>query len=408
MFNILHVSAHYGGGVGTVVNAWIKKDKINNHILTYLNNVPANKKEGQILFNVDMISNYDFIICHIWNHPSMFEFLTTKELPPCRLIGWSHMSGLFPPYVIFEDLTNYFDEFIYTSPISNLTGIRKNFIWSSFDGDEFLSIQKKEHTTFNIGYIGTIDFCKMHPDFITICKNISIPNVKFIILGSGSDLEKIKQECKDNGIYDKFYFMGAVKDIKPFLAEMDLFLYPLYEKHFGTCEQVIGQAMAAGVICVSLNNPAERFILNSMDGFVCKDINSLVNKVNEIGNDFKNSKYSKYSYMSEHIKTTYSDLYYVLLTVNHWNSYFSNLIKNNKRERSWYKLLEEPSDIFIESIGKYGQIFKDHKYGKDTTNEIKKLFFDNRQWYSENKGSIKQYSNYFPEDKYLKEWKYLL
>jgi hypothetical protein len=63
------------------------------------------------------------------------------------------------------------------------------------------------------------------------------------------------------------------------------------------------------------------------------------------------------------------------------------------------------SDVFIKSIGKYGKPFQDYI---DAVNNIQKLFRSSRQWASENKGSIKQYARYFPDDPYLKEWIKLL
>jgi len=35
--NILHIAVHLGGGVGTVLKNWIKKDEINNHTVLLLN-----------------------------------------------------------------------------------------------------------------------------------------------------------------------------------------------------------------------------------------------------------------------------------------------------------------------------------------------------------------------------------
>ena len=52
----------------------------------------------------------------------------------------------------------------------------------------------------------------------------------------------------------------------PYLAEMDVFGYPLRSDHFGTSEQVLGEAMAAGVVPVVMDNPAEKLIVTPTPG----------------------------------------------------------------------------------------------------------------------------------------------
>jgi len=410
-YKILHVAAHYGGGVGTIIQSWINNDDNNYHKLTYLNDIPENETKTTELFDPGMIPYHDFIIVHVWNHPALFEFLVKSNLSECRMIGWAHMSGLHAPYILFDKLINYFDDFYFTSPISNLTGIHKDFIWSSCDINQFINLPKIPHDTFNIGYIGTLDYCKLHPDFIKICNQlIDIPNVKFIIIGSGCNEQQIKQEVQNLGLNDKFEFVGSVTDIKPYLSKFDVFLYPLYEKHFGTCEQVLGEAMASGLHCIVLNNPSEKEIINSyINGFIMDDSKQIIHIITMIYKKMFNTDF----YSVNAIQSA-KDKYSIDSTLSKWNAVFEENIIQNKKMRSW----NGTDNIFIESLGPVGEIFKDYVYHKSHGNtydlqefvipQIKQLFHDNRQWYSDNKGSIKQYARYFPEDQYLKEWLKLL
>lgn len=380
-YKILHVAAHYGGGVGSIIKTWIKYDQKNQHSLSYLNAIPENDKSGQDYFNSLMVARADFVLCHVWNHPALFEFLVTEKLPPCRMIGWSHMSGLHAPYMLFNKLVNYFDEFVYTSPVSNLTGIIKEYIWSTCDIKDFLKLKKKNHDGFNIGYIGTLDYCKLHPDFLKICQKINIPDVKFIIVGSGCDAEEIKREVVKRGMNNKFVFTGIVSDIRPILSTFDVFLYPLYEKHFGTCEQVLGEAMAAGITCVVLNNEAERFIIsNGVNGFICRSVEDIPDIINGI--------YRKEKSINPETAKRYAEKRYsVKNKINSWNDIFDRLILQKKTMHTW-------NNIFIESLG--GNFPEDRR-------KIKELIGNSRQWKSESKGSIKQYAGYFPDDKFIKD-----
>lgn len=275
-YKILHIASHYGGGVGTIINAWIKKDTKNSHTLTYLNNVPENKKENQNLLDPAIMSEYDFCIVHVWNHPSLFDFLINTKKPDCRLIGWSHMAGLHAPYILFDKLIDYFDYFCYTSPVSHYSNKIKPVIWSTGDMTEFQNITPR----FKIGYIGTLDFCKLSWEFVEICKNISIPEARFIIIGSGSDENTIINEFKKSNFFDRVDFIGYSDNIIQYLDTIDVFLYPLTEKHFGTCEQILGEVLSAGIPVIVLDNYAEKFIIkDGINGFVCKNKEEIAQKI---------------------------------------------------------------------------------------------------------------------------------
>ena len=394
MYNILHIAAHYGGGVGSVMRSWKKNDLENNHTLTYLNDIEENKTPYTKLFNIDMVKEYDIVLCHVWNHPAFFSFLVNTKIPKSRLIGWSHSSGLYPPYVLFNKLIDYFDDFVYTSPVSKKIAPDIKTIWSCTDISEYYNVKKKEHNNFNIGYIGTLDYCKLHPDFIKICKDIDSKNTRFIIIGGGCDLDNMVAEAKELGIFEHCIFTGKVKDVKPYLSLFDVFMYPLYEKHFGTCEQVIGEAMAAGVPCVVLNNPAETHIIDGSNGFLCLSKESMIYTIKKMEEKSltvrtNDEMYSRFSALRK---------YSVENMVGQWNNVFDKMINTEKTERFW-----DGGDPFIESLGPYGYPFRSNSYST-----ISAMFKENRQWYSESKGSLKQYSKHFPENKQYKEWLKLL
>jgi L-malate glycosyltransferase len=389
MLKILHIAAHYGGGVGSVVGAWVKHDSENTHTLTYLNNTPENEQPGHILFDPCFMEDADIVVCHVWNHPALFKFLVTCPAPACRMVGWSHMSGLHAPYVLFDKLVDYFDEFIYTSPISNHTGIHKEYIWSTCDSSEFLKIEKTPHDGFNVGYIGTLDYCKLHPEFIDICESIDIPGVKFIVVGDGCDFEGMKDEIIKRRIGSKFIFTGLIPDVRPMLSLFDVFLYPLYDRHFGTCEQVLGEAMAAGVPCVALNNPAERFILDyGKCGSICNSTGDIPGVVRRI--------YEGRGINTDAARDRARKLYSTQNKISRWNCVFDRIMQQPKRLHSW-------NNIFLESIGDIGAMFR-----KGDREKIQEIFSGSNQWKSKSKGSVKQYADYFPYDKYLQELAKLL
>jgi len=391
--NILHIAPHYGGGVGSVVNSWIANDTSNTHTLTYLNDIPENKKPGVSLFEQPLkMSEHDVIVCHVWNHPSMFEFLIESKLPPCRMIGWSHMSGLHAPYVLSEKLINYFDEFYYTSPISNLTGIRREYIWSTCDIKDYLKIQRAPHEGFVVGYIGTLDYCKLHPQFLDICESINVPGARFVVVGTGCDADDMQKEARRRGI--NVEFTGLVGDVRPYLEMFDVFLYPLYEKHFGTCEQVLGEALAAGLPCVVMGNEAERFIISdNVNGFVCYDIDEIPGIVESIHSGRITLDYDL-------VRERAADMYSIENEIEKWNAAFDGVMKHPARVHKWY-------DIFIESLGRCGDSIRRQLNYNDMTG-IAETFNTSNQWKSKSKGSIRQYLDYYPDDPVIQKLAELL
>lgn len=128
----------------------------------------------------------------------------------------------------------------------------------------FFRDDRTVHDDFTIGYLGTLDFSKLHPNFVSMCKKVNIPNVKFLVVGRGYDKETLEQQVRDLDMQDKFEIVGFVDDLTPFLQRMDVFGYPLNPTHFGTCELVIGEAIASGLIPVVLKNQTEEYIFSHM------------------------------------------------------------------------------------------------------------------------------------------------
>jgi hypothetical protein len=431
-YKILHIIVHLGGGVGTVLLNWIKRDKNNQHTIlclnntyyknyykgyekTYDNNVIFENMRHKYTQINEWVKASDIVVVHLWNHPLLFEFLINASMPECRLCFWAHVSGLYPPYNFFEKLISFPDIFVLSSPISFEAKEIKELpptlkeklitIWTTGGLNEYFNITPITHEGFNIGYLGTLDYTKLHPNFVDICSKIHIPDVKFIMIGVGRDTEKIKQQVKDKRIDSKFLFTGIVDDktLYHYLSIIDIFGYPLNPLHFGTCEQVLGETIAAGIIPIVMKNPAEEYILfQSLVKFVCSNEDEYIHNIELLYRE-RSKRSSIVNLMQEHV----TQLYDSDKMVKSWGNVFDNLINKAKKERVWdiqdTITKKQGHKIFIESLGDYGKIFEDNNI-----DEIHKLYASNLQWYSMSKGSPKQYLESFPDDEILKEWVKLL
>lgn len=316
---ILIITSHMGGGVGNVLCNWMRHvdnndykmislDRINNkakkEILDYDLNVVEQKRREDT--QRDM-SQADIVVVNYWkNNAYLLKFLSYK-LPPCRMVAWHHMYAEIPQ--IERDL---FNEWIETSPL-----LGRRSIWSTGDIKPFLDVKPQSHKRFNVGYVGTVDYRKLHADFLDMCNAVDIPNVMFIVVG----------ENNIGGKTDKrFWFTGKVNDVRPFLAVMDIFAYPLRSDHYGTCEQVLGEAMATGLPCVVMDNPTERYICENT-GFIANSPENYIKLIETLYNnpvsDGTKSFIRKYG----------TERYDTHKMISDWNQVFEEMMQKPKRER---------------------------------------------------------------------------
>lgn len=440
---ILHLTPHIGGGVGTVILNWILADKKNNcHGIASLGYMEDNKLEICFKNNIKLESNIydrqdlllegirlaDIVIVHYWNHPLLIDFLINTKLPECRLVFWFHNSGFNAPYVLPEKMIEYSDRFVFTTPITYQVETIKNLpveqkeklsvIWSTGGTEKYKNVIKTNHTNFNILHVGTLDYSKLHPDFVEICFEISkrLPTARFIVCGTGSSEKLIKEQVRLLGLSDKFIFTGWIENLALYLAISDVFLYPLNKDHYGTCEQVIADAMTVGLPVIVYDNPCECSIIQDcLSGLIVSNIEECCDAVEGIYNNEKLS-----SYMSIEAKNQAEKIYSMKKMIDSWGDIFDDMLNQPKQERNYVKFPyfgdfgDFGTEVFIESLGEdIGGIFSKYVYYyRDNNsldrNAIKSLFKSSKQWLSESKGSVLQYLKYFPDDVYLNEWKELL
>lgn len=438
-FKILHIVSHLGGGMGSVLLNYFSKAKQNSaftHVVACLdyaneNSIAMAKSADFILFDemskkkkklLDLITGADLVLMHWGNQPLMQDLLVRNKLPSCRLIIWSHISGLYPPYVFTKKILEYPERFVFTTPVSFETKEVHDFsekkkknlkvIWSTSGVEHVKSVKPRKHDGFNVGYIGTVDYAKMHPNFLKICDKINIPNVKFIVCG-GANEKEIKKEADSLGIGNKFEFTGVVSDVRRYLSIFDVFGYPLGPRHYGTCEQVLAESMAAGVVPIVLQNKAEKFIIkDGKNGIIVKNEQDYVRAIVKLYND-KNLK----NLLSNNARKYAVENFSLDKMMEEWEVIFKETMQIPKTEKKW-KIIKKDNeisakDIFLESMGCHGKDFSDYCNARNNderklaVKKIKKLG-ESVNWQSETKSTVHHFSYFFPKDKHLSYWSKLM
>lgn len=433
---IIHITPHLGGGVGSVLLNYLAKASKDSafvhHILSleYANEKAkmASKTTGFYLADkmsenlpglLAAVSKADIVLMHWWNHPLLYALLVRELLPPARIIFWSHISGFSPPYVFNQPALHYPDLFVFTSPLSlgiaEVRDLREErqkalrVIWSTGGVEHTLSVKPKLHSGFNIGYIGTVDYGKLHPHFLKMSSKVKIPNVRFITCGGPSE-KQIKEESMQYGNNERFIFTGPVSDIRDYLSEFDVFGYPLAPHHYGTCEQSLGESMAAGVPPVVMGNPTESFIVeNGVTGIVAPDEKSYTQALEKLYHqpDLRRQ-------LAVNARKTAKERYSLALMVNNWEKVFHEALLFPKLPRQWTGTHQgknvSAAQVFIESLGAYGMDFlsslnaQDEKDKEEAKKGIRKLCESSHLWKSSTRGTVHHYHYFFPEDDYLRSW----
>ena len=434
--NILSITPHLGGGAGTCIKTWILKEQElhmnRKHTVVSLdiNKTPVDPSislyedmHNNIPEIMNLIKKTDIVLIHWWNHPMLFDLLLNYSFPKCRIAMWSLASCLFPPYVHSEDLLEFSDKFVFSSPVSyrakeiqDLPQEQKNkldMIWASCDITRYKDMKREPHDNFNIGtIIGSADYSKLNTKFVELCAEVNIPNAIFHVVCSESFSKQLEKDIKRVGLSNKILLHTNVPDIYPYLKSFDIFSYPLQPYHFGTCEIAIGEAMISGLAPVVLNNPSENYIVDhEITGFIANSKEEYANYIEFLYNNPKTRKE-----MSKKASNSAIEKYSVETVMYKWGNTFNSMMNLKKVKRDWRSDNEKlpGSLIFAEALGNYKYIFYDNylaisdEQKKESSKKISELFKSNPQWGSENKGGIKQYLKIFPYDKHLQEWEKLL
>lgn len=395
---ILHITPHLGGGVGAVILNWVTFDKNNEHKIITLDYANDNALKICKQNNIELYSQIyvekikkiielnDIVLIHFWNHPLLYDFLMHHELPPCRIIFWAHVAGKEPPYVFNDKLFSYCDKFVLTTQMSlNYIDDKSNVatIISTNGVEKFANIEKIPHKNYVAGYVGTVDFAKMHPQFV---QALSKTNADKIIVAGGDKENEISQNADE-----RFIFTGKVDNVLDIYKQLDVFAYLLNPTHYGTAEQVLQEAMATGIVPIVLNNECEKNIVkHKKTGLVANDLNEFVEYVNllKVDVELRNK-------LSNNARKYAIETFSLQKMTDEWDKVFEEVMLIKPYKRSWIKEKDnyDSFDIFLESLGKYANLFKDKN-----DEEIRKLLKDPR-WSSGSKATPKQYYKYLQGEK---------
>ena len=417
---ILHITTHLGGGVGRFCSNIYGNDIIYEHEFLliedpidtgYLGNIRY-KLLKNIKSNVESyIAEFDIIQIEFWNHPALIKFLLNHDLSNSRILIYSHISGLYSPNLISDIIFDFCDLFVLSTPCStakyhqHIESQKCRVVHGVAGTDRFKDLVKEKNDQFNIAYIGTASFSKLHPSYLDLCQRIIelIPDVHFLFASNDSNIH-LQEFVKINSLDKYFSFFTKMKDIEQILSQADLFGYPLRWDHFGTGEQALIEAMNAGIAPIVLSNPAESsLICDGVTGFVAADIDDYVNIVKFI---YDNPNYTQK--VGIQAKIFADENFAATKTLEKIQELYAEIISIPKRTHTFCKAISSLDPTLI------GFEFFNLFTGQDSTisqllnceDKMKLSYltskFKRSLLMNENKGGIGRYLDVFPDDLLLR------
>lgn len=356
------------------------------------------------------INQADIVQVHFWNSPQLYEFLYA-DLPPMRLLLWFKILGNYPPQVITQELLNFADWVIPTSPDTLQLPIFRTIkpiqtIPGIADFERLNSFQTRPHSGFNVGYIGTVNFSKMHPNYIPMHAAIEIPNVQFIVCGGTN--EQLQQQAEQLGVAGKFHFKGYVENIKAVLAEVDVFGYPLCQDTYATSEKSLQEAMYVGIPPVVFPHGGVRNLVEDGETGLIVDSEQEYQQAIEylyrhpevrqrLGNNAR--QFMRKQFSPENAVRQFEEIY-------------QQLKERPKRQRQLYdfSLKPSPAQLFIRSLGESAPEFGQSLLADDINDLLAadQVIASASTLLAKGEGGVIQYRNYYPDDCFLRFWSGLI
>jgi glycosyltransferase involved in cell wall biosynthesis len=414
---IVHVTPHLGGGVGSAyagITKVIGTFECSHEIILlerperyFL--VERVKENGVAVYEVPpqqeiwrLINEADIVQINWWHHPLMTKFLYEFPNIPVRLVCWVHVSGCTYPY-LRADFLRKFEKIFFTTPysyenaeiaqwIKNDLQNTTSVIYGMGDASRFFNIKQEPHEDFRIGYFGTLDFSKLHPLFVEYCATAAetANDIKFVMVGSCTNTDKILMQAKEYGIADRFEFRGFCEDVGRELSRVDCMGYLLNPYHFGASENVILETMAAGVPLIMMNQNTEKyFVENGKHGFLIDNKEGYRTIIERIYHQPEERKR-----IARNARKRIAENYSVSKNTAKLQQIYNEVMRQQKCLVTFQNIFgQQPSNWFLYFVEKEQTILLENQL-----KELPEIFN------SESKSSIKHFAKYFPNDEKLKKW----
>ena len=421
MTHVLHITPHLGGGVGKALSGFFEQAARSGggfeHEVLCLE-IPEKPQFAERVKQAgcrlrfcpshselaEAIDQADVVQLEFWNHPATARALCSAPLPAMRLLVWCHVSGLYHPRIP-PVLLSAAHKFLFTSECSFESEEVRQLtphvaaslgVVSSGGGLDLLPQPRNSarEGALHVGYIGSLNFAKLHPDFVSFLAAARVPVRPVRLIGDETNRAVLEEQCRRLGRPDMLEFRGYTTDVATELGELDVLVYLLNPTHYGTAENALLEAMAMGVVPVVLDNPAERRIVEDRrTGLVVRTPAELADALDwltvhregrlEMGRQAAIAVRDRYTY--ERMESAFSAHYEGLMRKPKAFVVFGSVYGAGPAD--WFRAFHRDASAFSDN--------GDVRFPADQSSHA--LF-------ERTKGSVFHFLDYFPDDARLRRW----
>jgi len=380
-----------------------------------------------------LMESSDIVHSHFWNNPEIYHIFR-QNLPLVRLLLSIHIAGDKLPQVLTSDLIDFSDHLLLTSAYSFCLPVlnamtesertrKTTMLYDTGDFERLRNVQPKAHIGFNVGYIGTVDFVKMHPDFVPMCASIEVPQIRFIVCGPGKAHPVLRNQARRLRVFEKFEFRGYEENIGSILETLDVFGYPLCEDNYSTAELVLQEAMFCGVPPVVFKHGgAQLTVTHGQTGLVVKSeaeykeaIEYLFHNPQERARLSGNcTEHARKALGAENVSHSLNQIYNGLIKSPKrlrrfplLHSSASTSVTQSSNERGTAPSEPLGAEIFIQSLGHLGGQFEISLKSEDLDELFDaehKIALSSPVLFNPSGGGIFHYRSFYPKDGHLRLW----
>ncbi len=426
---LLHIAAHLGAGAGKAIAGLAISDTEHSHTII-LTCKP--EKEEHIKRCLDHhvrvlicpeedefrweVTAADVIVVNWWHHPAVYEALERAAEIPTRMVLWSHVNGLHYPR-LNADFIDAFDACMFTSKATLL-----NEFWNA---EERKAIEEKSALVYGmgdfgaedfrpkthyevgekvtIGYVGSLDYAKVHPGFIKWMKKAADLDDRIQFVAAGDCPPAMAADAAASGLTDRIHFLGFREDIPEVLRSLDLFMYPLNPYNFATTENALLEAMAVGLPIIATDGVVEQSILeNGRNGMLVSDEKAFTE-----GISLMSSNAALRRMLGENARKTVLETYHVRENLERFHSVVERMEGITKKVHPFTELIGDTAfDWFLNGCGeKEKKLFRNAAMSTigsaDYGECVQELAGLKHIYCGVSKGSVRQFYHYRENDRRL-------
>lgn len=427
---ILHIAAHMGAGAGKAISGMAISDRENKHRIILLDRpeksdhiIRCRQRGIEVLICTEKeqikreVSEADVVVVNWWHHPLTYKALAEISEIPARIVLWSHVNGLNYP-VLKPEFAAGFDACMFTSEASfhnpdwkdaDRAGIQEHsalvYGMGDFQPQGFPAKQRYDIThKIRIGYVGSLDYAKLHPDFASWLKAAAEcdKNIRFEIAGDLS--QALSDDVEKMGISEYVQFLGFRMDIQELLPSWDIFIYLLNPFNFATTENALLEAMASGLPVVASDGAVERTIIeDGENGLFASEKNTFAQKIKELSENMELRKALGRKAREDMIEKYDSER-----NRFRFNTVINKVMNNPKKTHDFKTVFGEDalrwflSGCSREDAERLEELSEYSKENSDWKEAVLSAGGFEGIYKGRSKGSVEQFSRYYPGDKRLK------